>query len=139
MEKKSNLKLIHVARFQPKGSLKYLFLRKMDPQTYLWHEESNEHKEAPTGVMATSVEEAMRLANRQWDGDAFRFLNCGFRYTLPERDEHGINALFWQMAQSYASSNGIYFDEDLGSNCFVNFASQEAKDLLATLKQQNRL
>jgi len=66
-------------------------------------------------------------------------VNCGFRYTLPERDEHGYNALFHQMAASYATSNGVYFDEESGNNCFVNFASEEAKNLLKVLQTSKRL
>lgn len=140
MEKQKSPKLIHVARLLSKGEVKYLFLRKIDPQTLVWHEQTDgNNAEKPTEIIASNVEDAMRLANRQWSEDHFRPVNCGFRYTLPERDEHGINALFWQMASSYGSSNGVYFDDDLGSNCFVNFASQEALELLKKLKLQNRI
>lgn len=141
MEKTANPKLIHIARIQSKGGgFKYLFLRKVDPQTFTWFEQNeSNHSEMPTAISSTTVEEAIRLANREWSDSFIKPLNCGFRYTLPERDEHGNNALFHQMAASYASSNGVYFDEDLGNNCFINFASREARELMQTLKQEGRL
>lgn len=119
-------KLIHVGIIQEKGVKIYLFLREVAPQHYVWFKENEK-----TEVEATTIEEALRLAARFWKLDYFRTLNCGFRYTLPERDEHGTNALFHQMAASYASSNGIYFDEELGNNCVVYNASQEARTLQA--------
>lgn len=131
-------KVIHVARILPKGNLQYLLLRKVDPQTYVWYRQEG-NSEVETSISRTSAEEAIHQARRFWKKDFFRLLNCGFRYTLPERDEHGSNALFHQMIASYSSPNGIYFDEDLGHNCFVNFASQEARDLWETLKTQGRL
>lgn len=51
------------------------------------------------------------------------------RYSLPVRDEVGTNAFFWQMAKSYASSNGHYFDEEAGHMCYVDFASEEALEI----------
>jgi len=134
-------KLIHAAVIQKRGKgIIHLFLRKLDAHHYCWFEGSNDgQEEVETTVSGENVEEAIRLAIRHWAEDGFRTIKCGFRYTLPERDEHGINALFYQMTASYASPNGIYFDEDLGNNCFVNFASVEARDLFNILKQQNRL
>jgi len=82
--------------------------------------------EQATTVSGETVEEAMRLAARHWQKDSFTTVICGFRYTLPERDEHGINALFHQMVASYSSMNGVYYDEELGNNCFVQNASDEA-------------
>lgn len=140
METKTSSKLVHVAKFQAQnGELAYLFLRKIDKNTFAWFQQSKDGKEDDMSVVAPSIEEAIRLANKKWAENAFRSLGCGFRYTLPERDEHGINALFHQMASSYNSSNGTYFDEELGNNCFVNFASQEALALWRKLKQENRL
>lgn len=133
-------KLIHLARvIVPKTGLRYLFLRKKDSHEFIWTEGLLEGEEQETGISGLKLEDAMREAVRKWRKTPFRMINCGFRYTLPERDEHGINALLHQMIASYSSFNGIYFDEDLGSNCFVNFASLEAKDLWQCLKKQNKL
>ncbi len=117
--------IVHIARIQPEGAVVYLFLKKTGPETYRWFE-----GKSPTDVKGFTPEEAIRLAKRQWKYVSFRFVNCGFRFTLPERDEHGVNALFCQMAASYASSNGIYFDEELGHSCIVKNASEEARELL---------
>jgi hypothetical protein len=131
-------KLIHVARIQNGSPIPtYLFLRKLNPQLYTWFEQGKNDAETETSVSASNAEEAMRLAYRHWQNHSFRMLNCGFRYNLPERDEHGINALFHQMVASYSSSNGIYFDEDQGNNCFINFASEEARKLWKKLKSKS--
>lgn len=122
--------LMHVARcLTPGQGWKMLFLMKSDPRTYTWFEGEN-----PTEVTADTIEAAMRLAYKYWEGRSFRTMMCGFRYTLPERDEHGLNALFWQMVLSYTSPNGIYFDEELGCNCYVQNASLEARNLWKELK-----
>lgn len=92
--------------------------------------------EAPTGVEAPHVEEAIRLAVKKWK---LNLVNCGFRYMLPERDEHGINALFHQMGASYESMNGVYFEEELGYNCIVQNASDEARQLWRELKAAGKL
>lgn len=129
-------KLIHVGRiFTTNGQWLSVFLRKHGEGHFVWHEEQNDNKETPTSVEGQTVEEALRLAPKHWRNHFFRMLNCGFRYTLPERDEHGINALFHQMAASYSSMNGIYYDEELGNNCFVQNASEEALDLWRQLKK----
>lgn len=130
-------KLIHVALLKYQKPT-YLFLRSKDQHTYVWFSDKGEDEEE-TSVSAPTLYEAMEKANRHWRLEPFRMLNCGFRYTLPERDEHGINALFHQMASSYDSMNGIYFDPGEGNNCFVNFASQEAIALWRKLKKQGRL
>lgn len=122
-------KLIHVSRIlTPASPLPaYLFLRKQGDNHFVWYEEEE------TGIVGSTISEAIQNARRNWSAYSFRTVNCGFRYTLPERDEHGCNALFCQMAESYRSSNGVYFDEELGHNCFVSFASQEALSLLTHL------
>jgi len=133
-------KLIHVAYlFLPKKGKRFLFLRKMDDHHYQWFQDDGLGNEVETGVGAPVVEEAMRLAQQEWKYNAFRTLICGFRYTLPERDEHGMNALFHHMVASYSTPTGVYFDEDLGHNCFVQFASIEARTLWQKLKEQKRI
>lgn len=131
--------LIHVGKYHPpKRGTRWLFLRKLSPHHYIWFEADGDN-ETKTEVEASSIEEALRLAHRTWKSHAFRTLICGFRYTLPERDEHGMNALFHQMATSQNTMNGTYFDESLGHNCFVQGASQEALELLKDLSASNRL
>lgn len=114
----------------------HLFLRKLDAHTYTWFEEKPDGTEKATSVSAPNIEEALRLAHREWKSKGFRTMRCGFRFTLPERDEHGLNALFFQMCASYNSMNGVYFDEELGSNCIVNNAPLETLRLYNRLKQQ---
>jgi hypothetical protein len=135
MEKLKNL--IHVGCLFTWGQNKYVFLRKINPHTYTWFEQEDD-SEKETVVTAINIEEALRLASRHWTHEYFRMLNCGFRYTLPERDEHGINALFHQMVASYSSMNGIYFDEEIGCNCFVQNGSEEARNLWKQLKANEK-
>ena len=127
-----NNDLIHIARHQAGRDLIYLYLKKTGSETYQWFE-----GDTATEVKGITPEEAMRLAKRHWKSDSFHFVNCGFRYTLPERDEHGGNALFHQMVASYGAFNGIYYDEELGHSCVVKNASDEAKHLRSLLIQQS--
>jgi len=136
MSQSNHPKLIHVGEHLVPGEGKRrLFLREEGSGSYRWFDEN----EAATDVAAPTVNEALRLAHRTWKNNGFRTLICGFRYTLPERDEHGMNALFHQMAASHNSFNGVYFDEELGHNCFVQNASLEALNLLKQLEESNRL
>lgn len=132
-------KLIHVGKYtQGLGEKTYLFLRRRGPMDYVWYQE-NVGQEADTGVQAPTAEGALRLAQKKWKHRNFTTIICGFRYTLPERDEHGMNALFHQMAASYNTPTGVYFDEELGHNCQVQNASNEALDLWRMLRKNNRL
>lgn len=128
-------KLIHVARIhlQSKGKL-YLFLRQLECYRYVWFCEEKPAIEIETAIWGGTTEEAMHAGYRAWQDERIFPLNCGFRYTLPERDEVGTNALFHQMVASYSSSSGVYFDEELSSNCIVQFASIEARDLWKRLQ-----
>jgi len=103
--------------------------KKKRVRNFAWYEEQPDHTEIETEVSAENIEEALRLGARYWKNQDFNTLSCGFRYTLPERDEHGINALFHQMVSSYSTMNGYYYDEELGNNCFVQNASNEAHRL----------
>lgn len=136
------MKLIHVGFInRPRMGKSTLYLRMTSDQLYRWFEEKSDSpgQEMELMLKTPTVEDAMRLAHRELRPFAFRTLICGFRYSLPERDEHGINALFSQMAASYTAPGGIYFDEEVGHNCFVQNSSLEALQLLRQLKQQNRL
>jgi hypothetical protein len=127
--------LIHAAFIQaPKGHSVSLFLRRLNPHTFTWFEQGIDGKESETVISAQTIEEALRLAALAWRSNYFRTLMCGFRYTLPERDEHGINALFYQMVASYSTSNGVYFDEEIGCNCYIQNASDEARKLWKSLQ-----
>lgn len=138
-EAKDQPKLIHLARIIVQGGeVCYLLLRKIDFHQFSWFERIH-GAEKETPVQAFAFEEAMQKARKHWKLHEFRTVNCGFRYTLPERDEHGTNALFHQMAASYSAPNGIYFDDELGNNCIVNFASAEARSVWKELKQEGLL
>lgn len=136
----NSYKLIHAAQILvPKEGKQLLLLRKQAPDHYIWFLQNDRDEESETPISAPTIEESIRLAQKHWKNYFFKTFNCGFRYTLPERDEHGINALLYQMIASYSSPNGIYYEDDLGHNCFINFASDEAKSLWQKLKLQNRL
>lgn len=144
METEKLPKLIHAARrMTQEGSVRYLFLRKREHAGFAWFEDCPQEQGHPagleTGMEGDTIGLAMQQARRTWKQDSFRTVICGFRYTLPERDEHGCNALFHQMVASYSNSNGIYFDEELGHNCIVQAASQEALALWKRLRQEGRL
>jgi hypothetical protein len=122
--------LIHIGFIQTHKGKETLYLRMVAPYRFVWFLDEKE-----TSVVGGNSEEAILLARKFWAKDYFRTLHCGFRYTLPERDEHGVNALYSQMAASYASMNGIYFDPDLSCNCFVQSASNEARTLMKHLQK----
>lgn len=124
--------LIHVAKIFEKGKWSYLYLHK-EEQQYTWFKDGK-----PTQVTSVNIEEAILNANRHWKMEKIAMLNCGFRYQQPERDEHGMNALFYQMVLGYSSSNGIYFDPILAGNFLVQFASQEALQLWKTLEKNGK-
>ena len=124
-----NFKLIHIAEVKkPKPQL--LFLRKLNDICFTWFDGDEK-----TNVHATTAESAIKEGYLFWKKELFNTLNCGFRYSLPERDEHGNNALFHQMVASYSSMNGIYFDEDLGHNCIVQFTPEKTIKLWKTLEK----
>jgi len=128
-------KLIHVVRIQIKGKgAIYLFLRQVEPYRYVWFREDQPGLEIETTIWSGTVGDALIAAYKNWLTDDIYSLNCGFRYTLPERDEVGTNALFHQMVASYSSMSGVYFDEELGSNCMVQSASNEARNLWKRLQ-----
>lgn len=127
--------LIHVAKyFNPKKT--FLLLRKEGSSLFSWSFLKEDFSEVPAELSASTPEEALRLAYRKWHHLSFSTLMCGFRYTLPERDEHGINAFFHQMVASLSSMNGVYFDGEFGYNCFVQAASQEAQAFWRLLEQK---
>lgn len=123
----------------PEKGKTLLLLREVAARDYCWYREIDSDVEEDTGIRGDTPEEALRAAHRHWRLHSFRTLICGFRYTLPERDECGMNALFHQMVASHRSANGVYYDEDVGHNCYVQNASQESLDLWKRLESQQRL
>ncbi len=134
-------KLIHVARYQgPDGHPVYLFLRRVG-DTYRWFQESRSGKELPLELEASQISEALRLAAERFVDEDYLPLECGFRFDQAQRDEHGINALFHQMVASYSSNHieGNYFDVELGHECKVENASEDALALWKKLEVEGRL
>lgn len=126
--------IIHAGKYLlPTKNWKILLLKKISPERYLWFRFIENQEDEEMGIEASSIPEALQHAHTQWKHLSFRLIHCGFLYTLPERDEHGINALFHQMATSYLSPNGVFFEEDLGHMCHVQNASKEALNLLKNL------
>lgn len=132
-------KLVHIAKFFGDQGWQLVFLRQTAPHLFQWHYVDANLEENISEVSADSTQEAMRLGFRQWKSQFFKPLGCGFRYNLPERDEHGINALFHQMVASLSSFNGVYYDEELGHMCFVQNASLEARQLWQRLSKSGKL
>ena len=125
-----NSKPIHIARLGNR-SQGYLFLQEETRNHYRWYQNGE-----TTEIEGYTIAEALQHAHRHWRHEGITMIGCGFRYTLPERDEHGDNALFHQMVASYNSPNGVYFDEELGHNCYVQNASEEALALLRQLQEE---
>ncbi|MFA6915679.1 MAG: hypothetical protein WC222_04725 [Parachlamydiales bacterium] len=132
-------KLIHIAKIFGDNGWQFVFLKQLSQHMFQWFYTGENFFESPADVSADSVQEAMRLGFRHWKDRFFKPLGCGFRYNLPERDEHGINALFHQMVASLSSFNGVYFDEELGHLCFVQNASIEARQLWQQLSKSGKL
>lgn len=125
---------IHVATISHcLGDARLLVLRQLEPSKYVWFLREGGGEEE-TEVHAKDPLEAIRLARRHWKNESFTPLRCGYRFTLPERDEHGNNALFHQMVKSLNSLTGIYFDEELGHNCVVHQIPSNARRLYQELK-----
>lgn len=113
---------------------KILLLRKSE-HTFRWSiTDSHFEQETFTQICGSTFTEALAKGRHIWKEEQFRLIHCGFRYTLPERDQVGSNALFWQMALSYNAPNGRYFDEEVGHLCYVDFASHEALELWRKIK-----
>lgn len=114
----------HVGKIFPS---KYLFLKKMDSSLFQWFKLNHAFdKEEETSCVGKTAAEAIHAAYKLWKADHFSLVHCGFRYTLPERDQVGCKALFWEMVKSYTAFNGRFFHEEIGHLCYVDFASQEA-------------
>ena len=131
--------IVEIAKIDlPKEGTKILLLRKLNEHTFKWFIDL-ENEEKPTEIEHALIPKAIQKAYHIFRINSFRLVNSGFRYSLPERDEHGINATFHEMIRSYSSSNGIYFDQELGHNFYVQNASIESRDLFAHYKKMGKL
>ena len=131
--------LIHVGFVRRKGPKKtFLYLRQIDKQ-FSWFEENERGQEQATHVSASSISQALRAAQRQWRDETFTPLHCGFRFTLPERDEIGRPAYFCEMVNSFKSMTGVYRDAKIDGNCIVQKPSSDALDLWHALEAKGRL
>lgn len=110
------------------------FLREIAPSHFQWFLE-----DTPTRVEATSTQEAIRLAYRTFCDQNFEPLLSGYKFTLPERDEHGAPALFIDMIRSLETPSGQYFDPLYGHNLVVHNIPKRARDLYLQLKQAGKL
>jgi len=77
-------------------------------------------------LAAKTISQAVYQARRSFRLSAFRLLDCGKLFTLPERDEHGAFANFFEFSQAMAAPNYTYFDKERGHLCQVKEFSQEA-------------
>lgn len=103
-------------------------LQEESPGQYTWY-----LNDQPTEAKGTSVPLAIREARRLFRHDNFQTLLCGTRFFLPDRDEHGENALFSEMVRSLASGNGQYFDPAYGQNAIVREIPIKSRDLAVTM------
>lgn len=79
-------------------------------------------------IEASTISQAIQMARR--DFIDFKPISAGYKYTLPERDEHGKEAYYCDAVKSLASPNGIYFDEKAGHNAIVHLIPQKTIDLI---------
>jgi len=141
MQNKTN-KLIHIAKLITGSKARketLMLLRQVDNDRYLWFQDDGHGGETETTIDACNIEEAMRLAHREWKQQHFTTIKCGFRYSQTVRDTHGCNAYFYQMVESLKSLTGVYFDDEIGHPCLVQFNSREAKDIWKQLEKEKRL
>lgn len=115
------MKIIHAAKLGD-GSL--ITLNEIEPGLYGWF-----IQKTSLNLEAKSIEEAFRLARKSLKFRGFEPINCGYKFTLPERDEHGKEALYIDMVRSLASPNGVFFDETLGHNVVVHQIPLNSRDL----------
>lgn len=132
--------IVHVGTIRPKGPKKeYLLLRKTQNQHFEWFAEGPNGQEVSCDLAAPTIQEAIRLAWRKWETQHFLPLNCGFRFTLPERDEIGRNAYFYEMVASFGTATGPYLDDKVDHMCTVTQPSREALDVMKRLQAAGRL
>lgn len=132
-------KLMHIATISTERGRTELFLRQVDPKIYRWYRLDRTGNEIETAVASDTIEDSIRQAGVHWKLEHFSPMLCGYRFTLPERDEHGNNALFYQMASALQTMNGIYFDEELGHFCVIKQIPLVAKEYWKQLNLEKKL
>ncbi len=120
--------IIHIARVHLDEGKRYLYLKEIEAG-YGWF-----YEEGPALLEAPTIEEAISLASRHFKHHFFDFLNCGFRFQVTPRDEHGAPAFFRDMVASFSTPTGEYYDESKGHHYIVNNPSREALDFLKRLR-----
>lgn len=121
--------IVHIGRIFSEGLENYLFLKRCPSKQFQWV-----RQEDPISQEFESLDRAFEFGWKEWKDNRFSPLACGYRFTLPERDEHGTPALFEEMAKSLNSMNGVFFHESLGHNCIVNQIPIKARRLYETIK-----
>lgn len=89
----------------------------------------------PTEVESLTLPLALIEAQKAFKLDRFQLLQCGVKFSLPERDEHGTPALYCDMIKSLASSNGQYFDPLYGQNFIVHQIPSATRELIRLFTQ----
>ena len=131
--------LIHLAHYQGPHGHKVLLLLRKEEERFRWYQQGG-NGEQPLGLEGATAEEAILKASERFRNEGFRPVECGIRFSAVERDEHGMNALYCQMVASYSSGHidGVYFDEQVGHDCYVQQASEEALQLWKELEKNQR-
>lgn len=113
---------IHAATIKEEGKEKMLFLKKAQGG-FQWTDREVEFDSLPKAL------------DYAWK-EKFSLLPCGYKFTLPERDEHGTPALFEEMAKSLNSMSGVFFDEREGLNCIVHQIPTTTRRFFEQLKMK---
>ncbi len=113
------MKIIHKARVNNK----WIDLVEIEPAKYGWYE-----GDRSLDLNAGSIPLAFSIARKAFPD--FLPIAAGYKYTLPERDEHGKEALYCEAVKSLESPNGVFFDEKAGHNVVVHLIPQKTIDLI---------
>lgn len=113
------MKIIHKARVNNK----WIDLVEIEPAKFGWYD-----GDRSLDLNATSIPLAFAKARKTFSN--FLPIAAGYKYTLPERDEHGKEALYCEAVKSLESSNGVFFDEKAGHNVVVHLIPQKTIDLI---------
>lgn len=106
------MKIIHIAKLDRD---KIITLQELTPGLFDWFDQDKS-----LNLSSSSIEEAFKKGRKELKARGFSPIHCGYKFTLPERDEHGKEALYIDMMKSLASPNGIFFDETMGHNAVVH-------------------
>ena len=113
------MKIIHKALVNNK----WIDLVEIEPGQYGWFD-----GDLSLGLKASTIPLAFSMARKNFS--SFKPISAGYKYTLPERDEHGKEALYYEAVKSLESPNGVFFDEFAGHNAVVHLIPQKTIDLI---------